>query len=674
MTSETPHYITLSQTLANIPAVDSLFGNPVRYYRNIADITHCHGIITWEHEINTEKALKIAQKHSLTITRAAEGFIAKLGPGSQEPPASIIIDTIGIYYDASQPSTLESLICSTLSDDQHLRTCNLVNSWRVNRLSKHNHVRDFTSDLPVNYVLVFDQCQDDITVEYGLANGSNFKLMLQAALAENPGSTIILKTDPKSTSATNTGFITTGEFANTSNLVIFKEDVHPVSLIEKAKSIYCVTSPFGFEALLWGKKVRTFGMPFYAGWGLTEDYLPSPSRRQAVALENLVYAVFIAYSRYLDPQTNTQCQIEDLLDWLGLQRRTRERFPSELYACGFNKFKQQFIDGFFQGSKVHYVKHLDRVPSGGTLLLWGNQAIDSFDKSDIKILRLEDGFLRSVGLGAEFRVRPLSWAVDSRSIYFDSTQQSDLESLLQTTEFSEALIRRAKNLRERIVKNNLTKYNVGVSGQTREPNRQNRHNYAKSTVILVPGQVEKDASIKFGAPGIRQNMALLREVRAAHADAYVIYKPHPDVNSGLRHKGDGEEQASQWCDEIITNLAMGELLTEVDEVHVLTSLSGFEALLRGKKVTCYGQPFYAGWGLTNDIVPIARRTRRLSIDELVAGALILYPLYLSFSGNRLISPEQAIDELLNWKAKQAEQKLTYYQKIRRFIHKQIKKK
>ncbi|SUV87835.1 capsular polysaccharide export protein [Bordetella pertussis] len=44
----------------------------------------------------------------------------------------------------------------------------------------------------------------------------------------------------------------------------------------------------------------------------------------------------------------------------------------------------------------------------------------------------------------------------------------------------------------------------------------------------------------------------------------------------------------------------------------------------------YGKPFYAGWGLTEDRAadwPRDRRTRRLSLDELVAGTLLRYPLY-----------------------------------------------
>jgi capsular polysaccharide export protein len=117
-------------------------------------------------------------------------------------------------------------------------------------------------------------------------------------------------------------------------------------------------------------------------------------------------------------------------------------------------------------------------------------------------------------------------------------------------------------------------------------------------------------------------------------------------------KGRGEEEATRWCDEVVTDSAMGELLAAVDEVHVLTSLTGFEALLRDKKVTCYGQPFYAGWGLTYDLIPHPRRTRRLTLDELVTGTLILYPTYVSRTTGKFTTAETVLDELINWRKQQ----------------------
>src|SRR5207253_2034231 len=72
----------------------------------------------------------------------------------------------------------------------------------------------------------------------------------------------------------------------------------------------------------------------------------------------------------------------------------------------------------------------------------------------------EDGFLRSVGLGAEL-ARPLSWVLDRTGMYYDATRPSDLEQLLQSWEFTPQLLARAAALRERIVASGITKYSVG---------------------------------------------------------------------------------------------------------------------------------------------------------------------------------------------------------------------
>lgn len=316
--------------------------------------------------------------------------------------------------------------------------------------------------------------------------------------------------------------------------------------------------------------------------------------------------------------------------------------PRELQAYGFPRWKWPVVRQCFPGRKIVFVSKGGSLPHVQWLLLWGMAPVPAGLPPEVRVLRLEDGFLRSAGLGADI-VRPMSWVVDSRGLYYNATEASDLETLLQTSSFDDASCSRAAKLRARIVAERLTKYNVGARRWAR-PAHAGR-------VILVPGQVESDASIAYGAPGERSNMGLLRTVRAKHPDAYIIYKPHPDVVAQLRIEGRDEQDARRWCDEVVTDVDMGELLAAVDEVHVLTSLAGFEALLRGKPVTCHGQPFYSGWGLTTDIIPNARRTRKLTLDTLVAGALIEYPLYLSRDGKQLITPEAALETLASWRAR-----------------------
>lgn len=325
-----------------------------------------------------------------------------------------------------------------------------------------------------------------------------------------------------------------------------------------------------------------------------------------------------------------------------MPRATSSSGASVIHALNFSAWKKKAVRQCFPGTQVRFIANAADAPTSGALVVWGMAPLPGDLATKLTILRLEDGFLRSVGLGADL-VRPMSWVVDGRGLYYDATRPSDLEHLLATVVFDAAILQRAALLRRRIVAERLTKYNVGLANWQRP--------CGATRVILVPGQVESDASLAYGAPGIRSNIGLLQAVRKANPKAHVVYKPHPDVIARLRAKGVQEDEALSWCDEVVTDAAMGDLLLAVDEVHVLTSLAGFEALLRNKPVTCHGQPFYAGWGLTSDVVPISRRNRRLALDELVAGALIEYPVYLSRGSDKLISPEQALDELLAWRAR-----------------------
>jgi capsular polysaccharide export protein len=311
--------------------------------------------------------------------------------------------------------------------------------------------------------------------------------------------------------------------------------------------------------------------------------------------------------------------------------------PLTLYATGFSLRKRRFLRRFLPECSVRFTRSLEAVPQGASVVTWGAGNHSSAGR----MLRVEDGFLRSVGLGAELAT-PLSWAVDTTGIYYDATRPSDLERLLEHGEICDGTLKRAARLRAAIVSAGLTKYNIGGPAWRRPPARQR--------VILVPGQVERDDSIRLGAPGIKRNIDLLRAVRESCSDAYVVYKPHPDVTSKLRRAGSDEASASRWCDEIVVEADIGAMLHQVDEVHTLTSLTGFEALLRERRVVTYGQPFYAGWGLTDDRLPIERRTRRLTLEHLVAGALLLYPRYLSRVTGTLVSAETALDELISWRA------------------------
>lgn len=636
-------FLTTSKGIAGMDALPQLLGAPVEFCRSHSQLKRLQRqykslvMLAWGQKRTAAKAEEFAHRYHLTFWRVEDGFLRSVGLGHESPPLSIVVDDVGIYYDARTPSRLEQLIAQPLPQEsaaeQEARANNLILAWRAARVSKYNAAREtlptWLDEQP--FVLVVDQTYGDASITSGLADAERFQVMLDEACARYPEHRIVIKTHPDVMAGTKRAHFDPADFNQQPQVRFLAQNIHPPALLERADAVFCVTSQMGFEALLWGKPTYTFGLPFYAGWGLTHDWAAAPERRVNAqpSLAKLVSAALIEYPRYQHPESETACSIESILPWFALQRRQQEAFPETLWAGRWPRWKKPILSQFLRGSQLLFSRRSAENKANLPTVGWGASAA-----ADI---RVEDGFIRSVGLGADL-VAPLSWVVDSRGMYYDATRPSDLEYLLANHVFSDSERQRAAALITRLNTAKVSKYNIGHA-TWRRPEQQIK-------VILIPGQVESDASIQLGSPIYRQNLALIEQVRLANPDAYLVYKPHPDVQAGLRISGSAEQRASEFVDEVVLHEDMAHLLSQVDEVHTLTSLTGFEALLRGVAVTCYGQPFYSGWGLTMDRIPPQRRSRVLSLHELVAGALILYPRYISQRTGYFTTVEHALEELV----------------------------
>ena len=196
----------------------------------------------------------------------------------KESLPTVCPDDLVINYGVVPPPLDESMISAPRSTSEPKRASSLIEAWRLTRVSKWNHLREYSGHLPKSFVLVIDQYLDDASVEQGNARVENFSLMLDVALAENPDCDVVVLVHPKVSAETKHGHFDPARLKSMPRVLLMPEDKHPVRLIEESKAGYTVTSLIGFEALIWGKPVRTFGMPFYSGWGLTQDDLPaSPS-------------------------------------------------------------------------------------------------------------------------------------------------------------------------------------------------------------------------------------------------------------------------------------------------------------------------------------------------------------------------------------------------------------
>ncbi|MBE0465142.1 MAG: capsular polysaccharide biosynthesis protein [Halomonadaceae bacterium] len=598
-------------------------------------------VIGWGLKPTSLAARRYAKRHRLPYIALEDGFLRSLGLGVAGFQAhSVVVDHTGIYYDASRPSDLENWLntASFTSDEiHHAERC--IKQLSRYRLSKYNHAPDITIDYsPLARVLVVDQTAGDASIEFGGASAESFERMLEAALNDHPDAEILVKIHPDVIAGKKQGHLLNAQ--NHPRCRLISEDVNPWALFDQVDTVYVVTSQLGFEALLAGKRVHCFGLPFYASWGLTQDQVPCSRRRKQRSLNEVFAAAYLRYTRYANPYTLKPSTLEDTIALIADQKRQQERLCGEWLACGFSSWKRRFIHHFMGGAaQLTYQAALPNKPPAQKLLVWSSRIDPKFEQQHAALMphiwRIEDGFIRSVGLGVDL-TQPLSLVIDAQGIYYDPNQPSDLETLLQHTAFSDDLLERAAQLRERLVALKLSKYNVRGHSSIDLP-------YNKR-MILVPGQVESDASIAMGSPQIRTNNALLKAVRAANPDAYIIYKAHPDVISGARI-GALEPDTQRLYDLDASHMDIATLLERVDAVHTMSSLTGFEALLRHREVVTYGMPFYAGWGLTQDAMRCERRSRRLSLDALVAGTLILYPGYVDPLSRQLCNAETVVSLL-----------------------------
>mgnify|MGYP000032364059 CR=1 FL=1 len=598
----------------------------------------------WGHSPTAHRGERIAAKRAAPIIRIEDSFLRSVLPGrSGEPPLGLTIDTKGMHYDPSQPSDLETLLATHPLDDTALmdraRAC--IARLHEAHLTKYTGF-DPTAPCPEpGYVLVLDQTLNDASVLKSGADRATFLEMLVFAQEEHPGKSILIKTHPDTLAGHRAGYFTASDANH--NVSLFSDQVSPQTLLEGAAAVYTVSSQLGFEAIFAGHKPRVFGQPFYAGWGLTQDERPLQRRQRSLSRAQLFAGAMILYPKWYDPYRDRLCSLECAIDTIEAQSRAWREDRKGWVASGIRLWKRKPFHKVFGGS--HALLYEDDPEQLAAVMKDGRRHMAWASGKSVPLtnqtVRVEDGFLRSKGLGAEL-IPPLSLVLDDLGIYYDPTRPSRLEELIRSRKILRADQRlRAERLIEDLRNAALSKYNVGSALLDELP---------KGHRILVPGQVEDDASITTGTKTISTNLELLSAARAAHPDAIILYKPHPDVEAGLRAGQIAQSDLDQLCDAVLRGVDPIAAIEAADEIWTMTSLLGFEALLRSKPVTCHGAPFYAGWGLTTDLGAVpARRSTSVSLETLVHASLIDYPRYFDPVTNQACPVEVVLERLATGK-------------------------
>lgn len=597
------------------------------------------GFVGWGRRPSGLRAERLGSKFGKPLLTLEDGFLKSYAPGRDDPAHSFVVDRSGIYFDARLPSDLQSLIDAPVTSTAELDRAQAAMRFLCeNRLSKYNNspirsLRDAGMPAGKSFVLMVDQVAGDASIAGALANDGQFAAMLEHARAHYPNATIAVRTHP----AAGDRSLLVSAARQLGIEIVIPGRMNPWPLLKEAEAVYTVSSQLGFEALMAGRTVHTFGVTYYSHRGLTQDHCVAPQPRTPASLPQVFHAAYIGYSRYLDLHDRRPVPVETALMQIRTVRDQRNQIEKRVYTGGLSPWKRRALDPFVtgpQGRAVHCLKFETAVEmaarNDGQVALWGSGRPLP---AGVPAIRFEDGFIRSRGLGANLAL-PCSLAMDGDHVYYDARGESRLERIIATHPFPEELTARAGRLIATIVARGVSKYNVGTDIVLPDPP-------AGRLRILVPGQVEKDASIRFGSPAVRTNKDLVAAVRRLFPDAYLAYKEHPDVTTGLRSGGEVPVDA----DVIVREGDIKHWISWCDRVETMTSLAGFEALIRDTPVGVHGIPFYAGWGLTDDRLAVPRRQRRISKEMLAAAALILYPFYIHPLSAMPCTPEELVEEI-----------------------------
>ncbi|MGP9517874.1 capsular polysaccharide export protein, LipB/KpsS family [Psychrobacter sp. AOP7-C1-14] len=278
------------------------------------------------------------------------------------------------------------------------------------------------------------------------------------------------------------------------------------------------------------------------------------------------------------------------------------RYPNQRLALvvGMLPWKDIVNEWVFESAHVQIQRHFDKsyfntwlkpfiTKVNPVIYIWGYKApqyfIEYVREQGLDIFFLEDGFIRS-GPDDDSSAPPLSIVMDSQAPYFDTTRPNDLTDLIANFDFEqngydETL---AQEMLDYYVSHRVSKYNhqpyvdvvpiYGIKSKER---------------ILVLGQVPHDDSLKYGGG---EGITLLDVVNQAieeNSDAQIIVKPHPMT---LDDTSLVSILTALDCLILTQPIHLVDALETIDHVYTITSLGGFEALLRGKKVTTLGEPFY----------------------------------------------------------------------------------
>lgn len=609
----------------------------------------------WGYKKYAENARKSALKQNKPYYTIEDGFLRSLYTSKfSKTPLSVVVDKKSIYFDSQTISDLETiLVHDDVNDTQIQESHDAMDFFRTHHLSKYCVTVPYDTDIcpedfNENSVLLIDQTLNDASLLYGGIKEKDLPDIIKNSKQKFAGKTIFLKTHPEVISGHKQSCF--GTLCHDTDIKLIPHTVSLPTLLRQKPHVVVLTSLAGFEGLIYGCSVTCYGISWYSGYRLTDDMHPDADmiykRRKKRTLAEIFYLAYIKYPVYINPVTLKRGTFWDTALYLSRCMRHVQTVSGHLYIFGFRPWKRRDMIPFFKTpfNKITYVKNIDHAIKQGILtnkyakiLVWSYKNTKDIEyiqakKTNIPILRCEDGFIRSYGLGSDF-IPPFSIAIDTQDLYFyhDKKNPSDIQTFLNIPTMNYQM-ERIENLYKKITEHHINKYNIDkICDLKIQTDKQ---------IILLIGQVDDDASLRYGGliSGISGNSDMIEYARLHYPNAFIIYKPHPDVLRGNRI---GQIKNKDKIDRIETNASVLSCIDAAHHIISMTSLSGFEGILRGKQVTLLGKPFYHAFAQLYPLPP-------QKMMDMVRGVFVDYPIYINTDNVDLPygTPERVIEKIL----------------------------
>lgn len=347
-------------------------------------------VVVWGYNTSdrNKKALSAAIRDNACVLFCEPGFISstttwadRFSNEKYRIEHSVMIDRGGQFFDATNKTDIETMLNNPnlqITREGIEEARRLIDKIVADKISKYNHQPIFTPTIGregVPKVLVVDQSYGDFSIKRGLADDSTFAQMLDAAIAENPDADILVKTHPDTLAGKKgekKGYYQ--DIAEHDNIYKVTFPINPYSLMEVCSKVYVCSSQFGLEALMAGKEVHTFGMPFYAGWGLTIDAQHLDRRTNTRTLEELFYIFYCLYTHWVDPERGCETTIDAVIDkmialrseYLSKPRHSEDPSPTPNngYRLGLGATRHFTTPRIYYGNGSQPAPMLNNKPSG----------------------------------------------------------------------------------------------------------------------------------------------------------------------------------------------------------------------------------------------------------------------------------------------------------------------